>query len=358
MKFIHVVGTRPNFMKLSSVIEELNKEYKNIVIHTGQHYDINMSDIFFNDLSLSPPDYLLSIGGGSQSEDTGKCLIAISILEKEKPNGVIVYGDVTATLAGALAASKLHIPIIHVESGSRSFDRKMPEEINRIIVDNIADILLCCDEESVENLSNEGINKNVYMVGNTAIDTFKKIYNTIGESPYTNKFVLCTLHRPFNVDNIKTLKTIITKLGEIPYPIIFPIHPRTLKTLKQLFPIPTNIKLIDPLGYKDFITHLKYSEFVISDSGGVQSECAAIGKRIITIRPTTEHILSVKVGANILCENPTSITPNMWESTVPHYSTPFVWDGDSAKRIKEIIKKYYKKTYTFNSDIPILNKNI
>lgn len=343
LKFFHIVGTRPNFMKLSSVINELNKEYCNIVLHTGQHYDNNMSDIFFKDLNLEKPKYHLNIGGGTQCEDIGNCLIEISkILEEEKPNGVIVYGDVTATLSGALAASKLRIPLIHVESGSRSFDREMPEEINRVLVDNISDILLCCDNESVENLKEEGIKNNVYLVGNTAIDTFKTVYKEIDTPIINGKYVLCTLHRPFNVDDIDKLNTIIKNLSEVPFPILFPAHPRTKNKLKEIKNKPDNLKIIDPLGYLEFINYLKFSEYVISDSGGVQSECASVKKRIITIRPSTEHLLSVKLGANVLCKNIDDLSTLIQNTPIIEYDTPLVWDGKSSERILKIFKNYFQ----------------
>jgi UDP-N-acetylglucosamine 2-epimerase len=340
MRIVHIVGTRPNFIKLSSVVDELGDVCENIIIHTGQHYDKNMSDVFFNDLKIEPPKYQLNIGGGGEINNLSKSLISISeILINEKPFCVVVYGDVTATLSGALCARKLNIPIVHVESGSRSFDRQMPEEINRVIVDNISDLLLCCDEESKINLNNEGISKNVYVVGNTAIDTFKKIYNEIKTPIINKKYVLCTLHRPFNVDNLEKLKTIISKLSEIPYTIIFPAHPRTIKNIKLLGNIPKNFEVINPLGYKDFINYLKYSQFVISDSGGIQSECASVSKRIITIRPSTEHLLSVNLGCNILCGDINKINKSMWETPIPNHKTPMVWDGMSSKRIKDIIIK-------------------
>lgn len=341
-KFIHVIGTRPNFIKLSPLYRELEDDFENVIIHTGQHYDNNMSNIFFKELDIPPPHYTLKIGGGSQSEDTGKSLIEISkIIEKEKPDGVIVYGDVTATLSGALVASKMNIPIIHVESGSRSFDRKMPEEINRIIVDNISDILLCCDDNSFDNLKKEGIEENVFMVGNIAIDTFKNVYNKTVTPIITDEYILCTLHRPFNVDDIDKLEKIIKKIGKLPYKIIFPAHPRTTKNLEKIKNIPNNIKVVEPLGYKDFINHLKFSKFVISDSGGVQSECASVKKRLITLRPSTEHLLSVDVGVNLLCKDIDDFEKIQWAKNIDDFETPIMWDGKTSKRINNILKNYF-----------------
>jgi UDP-N-acetylglucosamine 2-epimerase len=343
LKFFHVVGTRPNFMKLSSVVKALDKKFINVILHTGQHYDTNMSDVFFKDLNLKKPNYQLNIGGGTQCEDIGNSLIEISkILEKEKPNGVIVYGDVTATLSGALASSKLRIPLIHVESGSRSFDREMPEEINRVLVDNISDILLCCDQESVVNLKNEGIKENVYLVGNTAIDTFKEVYNGIGVPLVNYDYVLCTLHRPFNVDDINKLENIIDSLSHVPYDIIFPVHPRTRNKLNNILNKPKNLKIINPLGYKEFINYLKYSKYVISDSGGVQSECASVKKRIFTLRPSTEHLLSINLGANILCKNIDDLKTMIENTSVLNYEIPMVWDGNSGNRIEKILENYFK----------------
>jgi len=349
MKFIHIVGTRPNFMKLASLINVMKDEFECKVIHTGQHYDKNMSEVFFKDLNLDEPDYYLGIKGGTHAKQTGEALIKIEeILEQEKPDGVIVYGDVNATLSGALAATKLHIPLIHVESGSRSFDKRMPEEVNRIMVDHVSDILLTCDFEAQNNLYMEGIEENVHVVGNTAIDTFKMVLGDLEDAPrpIEGDYVLCTLHRPSNVDDMERLNSIMVNLEKIPYKIIFPAHPRVRK-IAQFSPdfyLPDNVEFVSPLGYGEFVNHLKHCKFAISDSGGVQCECTVLKKRLITIRDTTEHTLSVELGANVLCYKPEDIKPNLWEDIDFNYELPYIWDGDTSKRIVEIIKSYYEQS--------------
>lgn len=343
LKFIHIVGTRPNFMKLSSLINKMDNVFENKVIHTGQHFDTNMSDVFFTDLELKKPDYLLNINKGSVNYQLGESIIKIDqILIDEKPNGVIVYGDVNATLAGALSANKLSIPLIHVESGSRSYDKEMPEEINRVIVDHISDILLGCDFTSKDNLKKEGIITNVHTVGNTAIDTFHNIVDTIKTmTPPPNEYVLCTLHRPSNVDDVERFTEIIKNIGELDSEIILPAHPRIIKMLETLT-VPNNIKIVNPFGYKDFVYHLYNSKYVISDSGGVQCECAVLKKHLITIRDTTEHTLTVDLGSNHLCYDPNEIKNKVNKGVDLSYDLPYIWDGDASKRIIEIIKEYYK----------------
>ena len=346
LKFIHVVGTRPNFMKLAPLLNAMEDDFISKVIHTGQHYDKNMSSIFFEDLGINEPDFHFILGDGGHGYKTGHSLIKIEeILLDEKPDGVIVYGDVDSTLAGALAATKLHIPVIHVESGSRSYSKDMPEEKNRVMVDHISNILLGCDYVSENNLKLEGITDNVHVVGNTAIDTFHNIITQVknDSNPIDGEFILMTLHRPSNVDDIDRLTSIIKEIGTLNTNVIFPAHPRVKNLIdKNNIELPRNIEIIEPLGYKDFTRYLYHASKVISDSGGIQCECAILRKSLITLRVSTEHTLSVDLGSNTLCHNPTNIK-NIVETSIDlSYDLPYIWDGSASNRITKIIKDYYK----------------
>ncbi|MDP4238494.1 MAG: UDP-N-acetylglucosamine 2-epimerase (non-hydrolyzing), partial [Bacteroidota bacterium] len=282
-----------------------------LIIHTGQHFDANMSDVFFEEMEIPKPAYQLDIHGLSHGAMTGRMLEGIeAILQKEKPDGVLVYGDTNSTLAGALAASKLHIPVIHVEAGLRSFDRNMPEEINRILTDRISSVLFCPTDTAVNNLRLEGFeNMPVQIIKNGDVMQDAAIYyaakaeqksdilNRVGLS----KFVLATIHRQENTDSFENLKNIITGLNEInrQTPVVVPIHPRTRNIFTQWNIVP-EFKLIDPVGYFDMIMLLKSCELVITDSGGVQKEAFFFGKHCITLRKQTEWVELVENGYNIL----------------------------------------------------------
>ena len=330
--YAHIVAARPNFIKAAPLIEELSNEgFNNVIIHTNQHYDYKMSKVFFQELNIPEPNYHLGIKSGTHAQQTGNSLIEIEkVLLKENPKALIVYGDVNSTLAGALAAVKLHIPVFHVESGCRSFDKTMPEEVNRIIIDNISDLLFCTEQSACDNLISEGFNKNkIKLVGNTAIDTLSKITlnKTIKEDYY-----LCTLHRPFNVDDKNTLHKILTKLNKLSKKVIIPSHPRLKNNLTNTY---NNIKFIEPLGYIDFINYLKYSKGTISDSGGVQCEASFLNTPLITLRPTTEHLVTLERGNTL-----TSIDKDLTFNKTKHTDIPFIWDGNASVRIVNEIKKY------------------
>ncbi len=330
--YAHIVAARPNFIKAAPLIEELsNKGYNNIIIHTNQHYDYKMSKIFFQELDIPEPNYHLGIKSGTHAQQTGNSLIEIEkVLLKKQPKALIVYGDVNSTLAGALAAVKLHIPIFHIESGCRSFDKKMPEEINRILIDNISDLLFCTEQSACDNLINEGFNKNkIKLVGNTAIDTLYKVNlnKTINKDYY-----LCTLHRPFNVDNKDILHKILSKLNKLDKKITIPAHPRLKNNLNHTY---NNIEFIEPLGYLDFINYLKCSKGAISDSGGIQCEASFLNVPLLTLRPTTEHLVTLERGNTLV-----NIDKDFIFQKTQHTDTPFIWDGNTSKRIVNIIESY------------------
>ncbi|MBD2792788.1 non-hydrolyzing UDP-N-acetylglucosamine 2-epimerase [Xenorhabdus szentirmaii] len=310
-KIITILGARPQFIKASSVSFSLNRHggFKEIILHTGQHFDTNMSDIFFNQLHIPKPDYTLNTGGGTHGEMTGKMLIEIEkVLITEKPEAVMVYGDTNSTLAGALAASKLQIPVIHIEAGLRSFNMNMPEEVNRILTDNISSILFCPTNTALNNLSNEGFNsKSVYIkkVGDVMEDSalyFSKMAIKPKELNFIPRFILTTLHRAENTDNKNRLIEIVNALNYIHKeicPVVLPLHPRTQKMLKN-YNLNLDVNLINPVGYLEMLWLLKNTDLVITDSGGLQKEAFFFKKPCVTLRDQTEWLELVENGVNKL----------------------------------------------------------
>ncbi|AKB50196.1 UDP-N-acetylglucosamine 2-epimerase [Methanosarcina barkeri str. Wiesmoor] len=312
MRIASIVGVRPQFVKASVVSRELRKKNEEILIHTGQHYDYQMNKLFFEELNIPEPEYHLDIGSGSHGYQTGEMLKKIEeVLIKEKPDLVLTYGDTNSTLAGALAASKLHIKTAHVESGLRSFDKAMPEEINRIVTDHCSDILFCPTENAVENLKNEGITKNVYLTGDVMVDSL--LYNRkIAEDKSTilndlglqsKGYLVATIHRASNTDNEENLKNIVNAFSELKETIVFPLHPRTDKFLKKygLYDrLKSSVILIEPLGFFEFIKLMNNAKMILTDSGGVQKEAYVLKVPCITLRENTEWIETVNDEWNVL----------------------------------------------------------
>jgi len=311
-KIITVVGARPQFIKAATLSRQFQLlGVEELMIHTGQHFDANMSDVFFDEMEIPKPAFQLDIHGLTHGAMTGRMLEGIeAVLLQEKPDGVLVYGDTNSTLAGALAASKLHIPLIHVEAGLRSYNMDMPEEINRILTDRISNVLFCPTDAAVNNLKREGFeNMPVQIIKNGDVMQDAAIYyaakaeekSEILDKIGVSKFVLGTIHRQENTDSTENLKNIIAGLNEInrQTPVVVPIHPRTRNILTQQNIIP-EFKLIDPVGYFDMIMLLKSCQLVITDSGGVQKEAFFFGKHCITLREQTEWIELVDNGFNIL----------------------------------------------------------
>jgi UDP-GlcNAc3NAcA epimerase len=312
MKIVYIVGARPQFIKCAAVSRELRKEHTEILVHTGQHYDPEMSDVFFKELKIPKPDYNLEVGSGSHGKQTGEILAKVEeVLIKEKPDLVLVYGDTNSTLAGALAAAKLHIPVAHVEAGLRSFDRTMPEELNRVVTDHLSDMLFCPTETAVDNLRNEGITRGVYCVGDVMVDGLaynkglaeksSRIIETLNLE--THEYYVATVHRPSNTDNLDAMTTIIRTLGEADMPVVFPIHPRTRKYLENYglcSQLPGNIRITEPLGYLDMIRLMGSANKILTDSGGIQKEAYILGVPCVTLRENTEWVETLHDGWNVL----------------------------------------------------------
>ncbi len=371
MKIISVVGARPNFMKVAPLHRAIEKAKQNgaasknlehYICHTGQHYDEKMSKIFFEDLELPRPDFYLGVGSGTHAEQTGKIMIEFEkILLKEKPDYVLVVGDVNSTIACTLTAAKLHIKTIHVEAGLRSNDRKMPEEINRVLTDSISDLLFITEKSGLENLKREGVpDEKIHFVGNVMIDSVayylkkaesSKILDELGIT--AGNYVLVTLHRPSNVDNPEQIKKIMEMLYRLSErrKIVFPIHPRTRKNLMKfglLDFLSQSVILTDPLGYIDFLNLTKNAELILTDSGGIQEESTYLGVQCITLRDTTERPVTVEVGTNQLLGNNLKLAEKaaneVLDGNKKEGKIPELWDGHAAERIVNVLLSLEKET--------------
>ncbi len=357
MKIATIVGARPQFIKMAPVSKELRKCCDEIVIHTGQHYDYEMNDVFFKDLNIPKPDYNLGVGSGTHGYQTGEMLKRIEkVLMNEKPDLVLVYGDTNSTLAGALAAVKLHIPVAHVEAGLRSFDRRMPEEINRVVTDHISDILFAPTKTAVSNLRKEGIEKGVYLVGDVMVDALlenikiaerkSKILEKLGIK--SKEYLLVTVHRPENTDNKKKLKSIIDALIDSGEKIVFPAHLRTLKALQKYNLLDTinkskNITIIKPVGYLDMLVLEKNAKKILTDSGGVQKEAYILKVPCITLRESTEWVETLEDGWNVLVGSNNEKILNAirnFEPSVENHANRF-GDGRTANKIVGSITKQF-----------------
>lgn len=348
MKILTIVGARPQFIKAAAVSRILRRKAEEILLHTGQHYDENMSDVFFEELDIPKPDVNLGVGSYSHGKQTAAMLEGIEDkLLYYQPDVVLVYGDTNSTLAGALAAAKLNLQVAHVEAGLRSCNKEMPEEINRVLSDHASDILFCPTCIAVSNLEKEGINRGVYHVGDVMCDTV--LYYTdisadrsriLEEVGVKNKsFLLVTIHRPANTDDYERLSKIITALSRINMPVIFPTHPRTRKAIhKYNLRIEHNIKLINPIGYLDMIQLEKNAQAILTDSGGIQKEAYLLGVRCITLRKETEWIETVESGWNKLVDADVNAIVSAVEDFIPTGERPkFFGDGNASNKIVQIL---------------------
>ena len=355
MKVATIVGARPQFIKMASVSRNIRKCCKEIIIHTGQHYDYELNEVFFKELKIPKPDYNLGVGSGTHGYQTGEMLKGIEkILLSEKPDVVIVYGDTNSTLAGALAAVKLHIPVAHIEAGVRSYDRNMPEEINRVLTDHASDILFAPTENAVKTLKKEGITKRVYLVGDVMVDSLiqnikiAEEKSKILENLNLNKknYLLVTVHRPENTDNKDNLNAIVEALIESGEQIVFPAHLRTIKVLKQYnlylqLKRADNIILTKPVGYLDMLILEKYAKKILTDSGGVQKEAYILKVPCITMRSTTEWIETIEDGWNVLVGSDKNRIIDAIKNFEPNGDTYLkrFGDGTASEKIVKILTK-------------------
>jgi len=351
-RVIHVIGTRPNFVKAAPVINALNNTCEQFIVHTGQHYSKSMSESFLETLRIPKPDINLNVGSGTHGYQTARVLENIEkYFIEQQPNLVVVYGDVNSTLAAALAAKKLNIKVAHVESGLRSNDPYMPEEVNRVLTDKISTYHFLTEEDAKNNLSREGIRTDdAYFVGNTMIDslvdTIEKTNSDFIEQNFNEtKYVLFTCHRPSNVDTKEGLRKVAEIIKSIEYPIVFPAHFRTLKNIRSFglwdeFSGNKNLYIIEPVEYLEFLHMMKKSFFVITDSGGVQEETTFLGIPCLTFRKNTERPSTVKFGTNTLVQNIKEIKYAISQIESGIYKKgekPALWDGKASQRIAKII---------------------
>ena len=348
MKFATILGTRPQFIKASPLSHELRQHHEEVLVHTGQHYDSGMSDIFFKELALPVPDYHLGVGSGPHGAQTGAMLAAIEgVLQKEAPDAVIVYGDTNSTLAGALAAAKLHLPVAHVEAGLRSFNRRMPEEINRVLVDHLSTWLFAPSEVSREQLAREGIREGVHVVGDIMADAVRlhgeraaqsRTLERLGLRP--GAFYLATVHRAENTDEPDALRSILRALGALDKPVVLPIHPRTEKRAAELeITVGANVRVLPPQGYLAMLALERGAACILTDSGGMQKEAYYLEVPCVTLRNETEWVETVATGWNTLTgTEPERILAAVARRSDGGASHPELYgDGMTARRIAEIL---------------------
>ena len=346
---LHVVGARPNFVKAAPVLRAIRERgMRQTLVHTGQHYDGNMSDVFFTQLDIPEPDFNLEVGSGSHASQTAEIMRRFEpVVLERKPDLTLVYGDVNSTVAAALVCSKLLIPVGHVEAGLRSFDRTMPEEINRIVTDRLSDVLFTPSEDGDANLLREGVPKErIHFVGNVMIDSLIRLLPAARNCPkngFPERFALVTLHRPSNVDDFETLRELLNALARVSKDlnIVFPVHPRTRQRITEFGIDSQNLRLLDPLPYIEFLSLQTRAAVVITDSGGIQEETTYLGVPCLTLRPNTERPITVTSGTNILVGDDRgrliAELGKIMEGKQKKGVTPPLWDGRTGERIANIL---------------------
>jgi UDP-N-acetylglucosamine 2-epimerase len=351
MKIVSIIGARPQFIKYAILSKEIRKKHQDVLIHTGQHYDYDMNRVFFDELGIPAPNYNLGIGSGSHAYQTGEIMKATEeILIKENPSIVLVYGDTNSTLGGALAAVKLHLKIGHIEAGLRSFDKSMPEEINRILTDHCSDYLFCPTQTAVDNLKLENMETGAFLTGDVMVDALN-FYKEVAERSeilktlelMNKKYVVVTLHRASNTDirqNLENIVSALIELGNKGETVVFPVHPRTEKLLRShgLYDaLENNIKLSGPLGYFEFLKLLNHSKKVLTDSGGIQKEAYILKVPCITLRENTEWTETIREGWNILAGTNKDKIVRLAREFMPTYEHSRIFGDEACKQIMRII---------------------
>jgi UDP-N-acetylglucosamine 2-epimerase (non-hydrolysing) len=350
VNIFHIVGARPNFMKVAPVLNAL-KGRKGVVqtlVHTGQHYDVNMSDVFFQQLRIPSPDVNLAVGSGSHAQQTAEIMMRMEpVVLERRPDIVLVYGDVNSTVATVLVCAKLGIKVAHVEAGLRSFDRTMPEEINRLVTDQLADMLFTPSEDGDENLRREGVSdEKIFRVGNVMIDSLVNLLPVAQKTKIDgipDRYALVTLHRPANVDDSATLKGILESLLEVNrnLAVVFPAHPRTRKRITDFGLNANQLRVLDPLPYIDFLGLQSRATVVITDSGGIQEETTYLGVPCLTVRENTERPITVSMGTNVLVgrdrDRLRAELSRILAGSAKKGSVPPLWDGHAGDRIADVL---------------------
>jgi len=345
-----IVGARPQFVKAASVSRALAADFKEVLIHTGQHYDYGMSEVFFKEMEMRAPDFNLGIGGGSQGEQTGRMLLELEkVFGSVKPDCVLVYGDTNSTLAAALAAAKMRIPLAHVEAGLRSYNRAMPEEINRVLTDHVSNILFCPTDTAVENLKKEGITSDVYRVGDVMYDALlHNLEMARGRSKILKQldlkkgqYALATVHRAANTDDRGRMHSIFQAFSSLSTQVVFPLHPRTRKMIGEWnLTVNSNVKIVEPVGPLDMLSLEENANCILTDSGGVQKEAYLLGVRCLTLREETEWVETVDAGWNKLVGVDPAGTRGYFESWHPSGPrTSFYGDGNASGKICAVLKQ-------------------
>ncbi len=350
MKIVTIVGARPQFIKAAPISQALRSRHQEILVHTGQHYAENMSAVFFAELDLPDPDYHLGIGSGPQGAQTGAMLAAIEqVLVRETPDWVMIFGDTNSTLAGALAAAKLHIPIAHIEAGLRSFNRAMPEEINRVVADHLSTLLFCPSQPAARQLEAEGITSGVHVVGDVMLEALlaavkraRQTSQILGGLALTpRRYLLATLHRAENTDDPARLLAILSALDSLEEPVVLPLHPRTAKALQHAGYQPAQascLKIIEPIGYLDMAHLEENARLILTDSGGVQKEAYWLSVPCLTLRSETEWTETVELGWNTLVgADPVRILAGVKHQAHPVHHPDLFGDGKAAERIVSLI---------------------
>ncbi len=348
MKILSVVGARPEFVQAMSVSQALREQHQEILVHTGQHYDYQMSQVFFDELDIPAPAYNLGVGSGSQARQTAEMMIKLEeVLAQEQPDFVIIRGDTNSTLAIAVVASKLHLPFAHIEAGERSFNREMPEEINRLVADRLADVHFCVSRTAVQHLAAEGITASVYHVGDVMLDALlsalpvarekSTILNKLRLQP--KKYALVTIHRPANTDSPQRLRQIAAALNQVAEPVVLPVHPRTRKMFSAFdIQFKDHVQMIEPVGYLDMLTLEENARLIATDSGGVQREAYYLSIPCLTLRDETEWGETVTTGWNRLVGANTNLILDLWRGLIPPSEHPPIYgDGAAGQKIAQIL---------------------